>query len=90
MLRSFNPKYMLFWRVRNIAFRRGIKFCFCGAEPCLPLTPSSVRRRERGGYISLRMRLFSKPILSVDEYKGASASVLLQFALASGRFTVTP
>jgi hypothetical protein len=24
MLRSFNPKYMLFWRVRNIAFRRAL------------------------------------------------------------------
>jgi hypothetical protein len=42
--------------------------------------------------ISLRMRSFSKPILSVEEYEGASASAsaLLQFALASGRFTVTP
>jgi hypothetical protein len=38
--------------------------------------------------ISLRMRTFSKPILSVEEYEGASA--LLQFTLASGRFTVTP
>jgi hypothetical protein len=34
--------------------------------------------------VSLRMRTFSKPILSVD-----SASALLRFALASGRFTVT-
>jgi hypothetical protein len=24
MLRSFNPKYILFWRVRNIAFRRAL------------------------------------------------------------------
>jgi hypothetical protein len=24
MLRSFNPKYMLIWRVRNIAFRRAL------------------------------------------------------------------
>jgi hypothetical protein len=24
MLRFFNPKYMLFWRVRNIAFRRAL------------------------------------------------------------------
>jgi hypothetical protein len=24
MLRSFNPKYMLFWRVRHIAFRRAL------------------------------------------------------------------
>jgi hypothetical protein len=31
--------------------------------------------------ISLRMRLFSKPILSVKEYEGASASALLRFAL---------
>jgi hypothetical protein len=40
--------------------------------------------------ISLKMRLFSKPILSVEKYEGASASALLRFALASGRFTVTP
>jgi hypothetical protein len=40
--------------------------------------------------IYLRMRLFLKPILSVEEYEGASASALLRFALASGRFTVTP
>jgi hypothetical protein len=40
--------------------------------------------------ISLEMRLFSKPILSVEEYEGASAAALLQYALASGRFTVTP
>jgi hypothetical protein len=40
--------------------------------------------------ISLRMRLFSIPILSVEEYEGASASALLRFALASGRFTMTP
>jgi hypothetical protein len=40
--------------------------------------------------ISLRMRLFSEPILSVEEYEGASASALLWFALASGRFTLTP
>jgi hypothetical protein len=40
--------------------------------------------------ISLRMRLFSKPILSVEEYEGAFAYVLQRFALASGRFTVTP
>jgi hypothetical protein len=40
--------------------------------------------------ISLRMRLFSKPIVSVEEYEGASASALLRFALASGRLTVTP
>jgi hypothetical protein len=24
MLRCFNPKYMLFWRVRNIAFQRAL------------------------------------------------------------------
>jgi hypothetical protein len=29
-------------------------------------------------------------ILSVEEYEGASASALLRFGLASGRFTVTP
>jgi hypothetical protein len=40
--------------------------------------------------ISLRMRLFSKPILSVEEYEGASAATLLRFALASGRLSVTP
>jgi hypothetical protein len=40
--------------------------------------------------ISLRMRPFSKPILSVEEYEGACVSALLRFALASGRFTVTP
>jgi hypothetical protein len=40
--------------------------------------------------ISLKMRLFLKPIVSVEEYEGASASALLRFALASGRFTVTP
>jgi hypothetical protein len=40
--------------------------------------------------ISLRMRLLSKPIVSVEEYEGASASALLRFALAIGRFTVTP
>jgi hypothetical protein len=40
--------------------------------------------------ISLRMRTFSKPILGVEEYEGASASALLRIALASGRFTVTP
>jgi hypothetical protein len=40
--------------------------------------------------ISLRIRTFSKPILSVEEYEGASASALLWFALASGKFTVTP
>jgi hypothetical protein len=40
--------------------------------------------------ISLRMRIFSKPILSVEEYEGASAAALLRFVLASGRFTVTP
>jgi hypothetical protein len=40
--------------------------------------------------ISLKMLTFSKPILSVEEYERASASALLQFALASGRFTVTP
>jgi hypothetical protein len=40
--------------------------------------------------ISLRMRTFSKPILSVEEYEEASASALLRFALASGKFTVTP
>jgi hypothetical protein len=39
--------------------------------------------------ISLRMRTFSKPILNVEEYEGASASALLQFTLASGRLTVT-
>jgi hypothetical protein len=115
MLRSFNPKYVLFWRVRNIAFQRavsteqyqsaltvgllcwplnrmpclrvvlqcrdslqelafsnrvqlvwvpghcgihgneeadalareGSSFAFVETEPCLPLAPSSVRRRER-------------------------------------------
>jgi hypothetical protein len=40
--------------------------------------------------ISLRIRTFSKPILGVEVYEGASASALLRFALASGRFTVTP
>jgi hypothetical protein len=40
--------------------------------------------------ISLRMCTFSNLILSVEEYDGASASALLRFALASGRFTVTP
>jgi hypothetical protein len=39
--------------------------------------------------ISLRVRIFSKPILSVEEYEGSFASALLRFALASGRFTVT-
>jgi hypothetical protein len=39
--------------------------------------------------ISLGMRLFSKPILSVEEYEGASAYALQRCALASGRFTVT-
>jgi hypothetical protein len=38
---------------------------------------------------SLRMRSFSKPILSVEEYEGASASALLRFTLARG-VTVTP
>jgi hypothetical protein len=33
--------------------------------------------------ISIRMRLFSKPILSVEEYEGASASALLRFAVAT-------
>jgi hypothetical protein len=27
MLRSFNPKYILFWRVRNIAFPRALSIC---------------------------------------------------------------
>jgi hypothetical protein len=40
--------------------------------------------------ISLRMLTFSKPILGVEEHEGASASALLRFALANGRFTVTP
>jgi hypothetical protein len=40
--------------------------------------------------ISLRIRTFLKPILSVEEYEGASASSLLRFALASSRLTVTP
>jgi hypothetical protein len=40
--------------------------------------------------ISPRMRSFSKPILSVEEYEGVSASALLRFALTSGRLTVTP
>jgi hypothetical protein len=42
--------------------------------------------------ISLRLRTFSKRILSVEEYEEAqaSASALLRFALASSRFTVTP
>jgi hypothetical protein len=42
--------------------------------------------------IYLRMRTFSNPILSVEEYEGAraSASALLRFTLASSRFTVTP
>jgi hypothetical protein len=40
--------------------------------------------------ISLRMSLFSKPILSVEDYEGAPASALLRFALASGRLTVIP
>jgi hypothetical protein len=31
-----------------------------------------------------------KPIMSVEEYEEASPSALLRFALASGRFTVTP
>jgi hypothetical protein len=35
-------------------------------------------------------RTFSKPILGVEKYEEASASALLRFALASGRFTVTP
>jgi hypothetical protein len=39
--------------------------------------------------ISLRVRTFSKPILSVEKYESASASALLRFTLASGRFTVT-
>jgi hypothetical protein len=99
MLRSFNPKYMLFWRVWNIAFwralsteqyqsalivglcgdslqelalsnrvrlvrfpghcgihgnedadvfaRTGSSSVFAGPESCLPLAPSSVKRRER-------------------------------------------
>jgi hypothetical protein len=38
--------------------------------------------------ISLRVRTFSNRILSVEENEGASASALLRFALASGRFTV--
>jgi hypothetical protein len=40
--------------------------------------------------ISLIMHTFSKPNLSVEEYVGASASALRRFAMASGRFTVTP
>jgi hypothetical protein len=40
--------------------------------------------------ISLRMRIFSKPILGFEEYEGAPGSALLRFTLASGRFTVTP
>jgi hypothetical protein len=40
--------------------------------------------------ISLRMRTFSKPILSVEEYEESSASALLRLTLASGRLTVTP
>jgi hypothetical protein len=40
--------------------------------------------------ISLRMRTFSKSILGVEEYEGASASALLRFALASNTFTLTP
>jgi hypothetical protein len=28
-IRSFNPKYMLFWRVRNIAFRRALSTKQC-------------------------------------------------------------
>jgi hypothetical protein len=40
--------------------------------------------------IFLRIRTFSKPILSVEEYEGTSTSALLRFALASGRFIVTP
>jgi hypothetical protein len=35
--------------------------------------------------ISLRVRTFPKPILSVEEYEGVSAS-----ELTNGRFTVTP
>jgi hypothetical protein len=35
--------------------------------------------------ISLRVRTFSNPILSVEKNQGASASALLRFALASGR-----
>jgi hypothetical protein len=35
--------------------------------------------------ISLRVRAFSKPILSVEEYEGTSASALLRFTLASGK-----
>jgi hypothetical protein len=40
--------------------------------------------------IFLRVRIFSKPILSIEEYEEASASTVLRFTLASGRFTVTP
>jgi hypothetical protein len=36
------------------------------------------------------MCTFLKPILGVEEYEEAPASVLLQLALASGLFTVTP
>jgi hypothetical protein len=39
-------------------------------------------------YDIYRNALFSKQILSVEEFEGASA--LLRLALVSGRFTVTP
>jgi hypothetical protein len=39
--------------------------------------------------ISLIMHLFSKPILSVEEYEWASASALLRFALASGIMNIS-
>jgi hypothetical protein len=38
--------------------------------------------------ISLRMRTFSKPTLSVEKYKGARLPALRRFPLAIGRFTV--
>jgi hypothetical protein len=49
MLRSFNPKYMMFWCVRNIAFRRAlsteryqsalIEELLCWPLNCMPCLP---------------------------------------------------
>jgi hypothetical protein len=45
MLWSFNPKYMLFWSVQNIAFRRALSICSDSRAALLALKLYAVSSR---------------------------------------------
>jgi hypothetical protein len=61
----------------------GSKSNFCGPEPCLSALHFIC---VCSTLANLRTQIFGKPILSVSEYEGMSASSFVQFIEKSGRF----